>query len=100
QLSPKPTLIPYTTLFRSRHKPTTHSELRGKPLADPGVNLDHPDIVVPNPGGEGFVCRSRHRKTNGHFIFLFVVNPQRIAVNFRLDRKSTRLNSSHVKISY
>src|SRR5690606_41892989 len=67
---PSPTLFPYTTLFRS-------------PVGD-----DHPRRW-PAPaallGGDG-----RHRPRQGR-------DPPRAPGQ---DRKSTRLNSSHVKISY
>src|SRR5690606_40923187 len=78
---PRSTLFPYTTLFRS--------ELRrvhclgeggvgvGELLAVVGGRRDH-DLVGPGPLGER---RQRHPDGGG-------------------DRKSTRLNSSHVKISY
>src|SRR5690606_39684278 len=68
---PSSTLFPYTTLFRSLQR-------RGALLAVPGDVLQHDDgIVHDEPRGR---C---HRHAGEH-----------------RDRKSTRLNSSHVKISY
>src|SRR3712207_8062834 len=79
---PRSTLFPYTTLFRSRPEPPG---ARGDRLAiDPP--LRRPQVVrrgVPDlprrarAAGEGS-CRARER----------------------VDRKSTRLNSSHANISY
>src|SRR5436309_14780708 len=58
---PRPTLFPYTTLFRS---PPPQRREGAQPEGE--IARGHPDV----PG------------------------------DFSLDRKSTRLNSSHVKISY
>src|SRR5690606_41526745 len=85
---PLSTLFPYTTLFRSRSRkpspssvpPSTPSKLKrlrsrrpGEPHADLRAGATPTMIALPPPlMGEG-----RHQ-----------------------DRKSTRLNSSHVKISY
>src|SRR5690606_42004250 len=85
---PRPTLFPYTTLFRSR-----------------GLDANA------NRGG----LSSRRRAARGYIVTVssgnvFPVLPLRDIVVFphmivplfvgREDRKSTRLNSSHVKISY
>src|SRR2546427_6767416 len=80
---PRSTLFPYTTLFRSRsHRRTFHERLRrGEGRAD------GPD-EKPGQGG-----RSRRRD-----------GKRRVARHhvdaWRIDRKSTRLNSSHSQISY
>src|SRR5688572_32245798 len=84
---PRSTLFPYTTLFRSRdghHQP--RAELRlGNLLVDLGRQLvelgdtDHP-----------LAARLAHRH----------VHLQQSVEAARLDRKSTRLNSSHSQISY
>src|SRR5256885_10037083 len=68
---PRSTLFPYTTLFRS--SPT-------------------PSPVIPGFGGGGQSCVVH----NGQFCAGWFMD------NFgsRLDRKSTRLNSSHLVISY
>src|SRR5206468_11572729 len=68
---PRPTLFPYTTLFRSPSPPSSHSPGRAP------RRLTHRS---PSRSRSRFRCRcprSRHR-----------------------DRKSTRLNSSHDQISY
>src|SRR5690349_22160121 len=68
---PRSTLFPYTTLFRSQ-------AAIGEPL------IDHRQIVERAP-----VLAGPHRGGGA-----------RQADHQRVDRKSTRLNSSHVEISY
>src|SRR2546430_11344460 len=75
---PRSTLFPYTTLFRSRRERVSG----GHRLAagDPG-DAAHPRYFFGGaPGGE---CRRREVPGMGS-----------------IDRKSTRLNSSHSQISY
>src|SRR3712207_9005726 len=70
---PRSTLFPYTTLFRSRLPPRTGEQVGGLE--------EHRGPVVEGqlgPAGRGLL-RAAHRL---------------------LDRKSTRLNSSHANISY
>src|SRR5690606_39765066 len=67
---PKSTLFPYTTLFRSRSETAIHSP------------------PFPISCGRG---KPRRHLSRG------AIREQRAAIS---DRKSTRLNSSHVKISY
>src|SRR3712207_8866987 len=71
---PRPTLFPYTTLFRSRREPVLRAlgVERGQPLV-PHAKADR---------GHRPVARAPRRAAG------------------RLDRKSTRLNSSHANISY
>src|SRR3989454_4210207 len=77
---PRSTLFPYTTLFRSRF-----------PGGSPGLppegraDLEQPDVPVP--------------------VGPVVLDPadeagEEAGAQVRLDRKSTRLNSSHLVISY
>src|SRR5258705_2615059 len=68
---PRSTLFPYTTLFRS--SPTEAISCRVAPLAE--VNAESQSKTSESPG------RSR-------------------GLRLGLDRKSTRLNSSHLGISY
>src|SRR3712207_7919856 len=67
---PRSTLFPYTTLFRSHARPLEHR------LGDDGEGDDGAELEA----GDG---DDRHQR-----------------VLQRVDRKSTRLNSSHANISY
>src|SRR3989442_7443060 len=71
---PRSTLFPYTTLFRSQPA-----------LSIDGEIVDGSATVGVSDGGEGIGA---------------VVGTVRCAVGAHVDRKSTRLNSSHVRISY
>src|SRR5256885_6326991 len=75
---PRSTLFPYTTLFRSRHQRGGHRGRRETRLAHPPRRRPS---ARPEPQGPG-LCR------------------QFCADGIRQDRKSTRLNSSHLVISY
>src|SRR3712207_8469837 len=79
---PRSTLFPYTTLFRSL-----------KDSAPMTANL-HPRLtVVRHPLVQHKLTLLRQRETStGEF--------RRLAREISLDRKSTRLNSSHANISY
>src|SRR5690349_24054432 len=70
---PRSTLFPYTTLFRSSDSL--------------GVGGDEPKL-----GGRRCVLASSEAGAHGVL--------ERPDANLRLDRKSTRLNSSHVENSY
>src|SRR5690625_6296912 len=78
---PRSTLLPYTTLFRSRGR-------RRRARAAPGGPARERWVPAPGPGAEGLAGASRLRRDGD------VGRPR------RRDRKSTRLNSSHVAISY
>src|SRR5690242_21126675 len=86
QRPPRSTLFPYTTLFRSSAPETkcffTAAEIKRPGRAGPASSR------VRSGGGLRFGLR-----------FGFGLG-FRIALRFRLDRKSTRLNSSHMSISY
>src|SRR5690606_40791276 len=96
--TPRPPLFPYTTLFRS--------EVGGSGAVD-----DVDAVVQPFHGG----CGQAQRDVAGDFLRLMVEHTGAVVdgahaggrprgEQHRLgeggDRKSTRLNSSHVKISY
>src|SRR5204863_9631603 len=96
-LPPRSTLFPYTTLFRSQKRPRSWSA----PIQEQQsrkAKLHHADG---SPRGFGLHQSSRgvRRKVGNH-------GPQRRFIpllqcrHSRQDRKSTRLNSSHVEISY
>src|SRR2546430_4870501 len=74
---PRSTLFPYTTLFRSRDLTCLHGRGRSaEPHRDRSMHIAGAPILWP--------CAERILSAQGH----------------RIDRKSTRLNSSHSQISY
>src|SRR5947209_17434323 len=77
---PRSTLFPYTTLFRSLPVPRREGRLRPLPR--------------PPGGGEGRPGRDRGRAVRRP------APRARRRVDDAVDRKSTRLNSSHANISY
>src|SRR5256885_12803859 len=77
---PRSTLFPYTTLFRSRLR----VDLDGRVGADDERQLD----------------LGRHRVVVVHLLDLARVEAEILDRRARGDRKSTRLNSSHLVISY
>src|SRR5690606_42007432 len=80
-LAPRPTLFPYTTLFRS-----------------PSRGNIAPDLFVPMAEETG------HIRVLTEWVLERAIADQKAHVRAPIrstrDRKSTRLNSSHVKISY
>src|SRR5690606_39720430 len=93
--TPSSTLFPYTTLFRS-------GDIRQQKSSHFVCNLSQ-SLVVPIPRISRCSADDHLRHDGQGFLFYFViVNHAGLllhAVEMR-DRKSTRLNSSHVKISY
>src|SRR5690606_40129612 len=97
--SPAPTFYPYTTLFRSQFK---------RPIA--GAGDDRAAGADDDRAHRHLAAQSRHLglgKGDVHGARGFVGTHGRTLPGWRrprqavaLDRKSTRLNSSHVKISY
>src|SRR5690606_41981015 len=79
---PRSTLFPYTTLFRSRAPKEPH---RATPAVSVVERVPRP-TEFSDPAEVGTLRRPR--------------NSERVSGVLFLDRKSTRLNSSHVKISY
>src|SRR3712207_6977471 len=79
---PRSTLFPYTTLFRS------HGELGDAAQRQIGFVTEHrrPVIGASAHGSLPFTCKCAHHVRSP---------PDNV-----LDRKSTRLNSSHANISY
>src|SRR5207249_12335313 len=81
---PRPTLFPYTTLFRSRL--VSQGALRGRAGGNVGpLNLLHGPLDLGTQ-------EMKHLLEGDLFAFVLLQG--------RADRKSTRLNSSHVSISY
>src|SRR5256885_6575713 len=81
---PRSTLFPYTTLFRS-----------------PGrVDAEPVDAVLVDPGAVDIDEAAHHARILGHEIVETGKIAERRALAAEGDRKSTRLNSSHLVISY
>src|SRR5690349_23743572 len=77
---PRSTLFPYTTLFRSEWRDREHVRIELEREWE--CILIHLRLVIAGP--TGIACG----------------NADDLRLDFRSDRKSTRLNSSHVEISY
>src|SRR2546428_13535406 len=95
---PRSTLFPYTTLFRSTSiarasitDPTTGQPFPNKMIPEsrfsPASRFFFPYILLPNSPGNRFREEEPRRRREA-------------ALGNHLDRKSTRLNSSHDQISY
>src|SRR5690349_23978331 len=82
QRPPRSTLFPYTTLFRSQFR---------KP-ADPGGSAGDPWLAAQRKLHDR---AERHRQRD-----VLDVEADHAGAGHAEDRKSTRLNSSHVEISY
>src|SRR5690606_41437781 len=97
--SPISTLSPYTTLFRSGRYSFTHDPHHSLPLADL-----HRPVSCRHAAGlrhSNYDAPADPEIDEAHAL---VVEPKQrvetLGPDKRRDRKSTRLNSSHVKISY
>src|SRR5258705_3451724 len=84
---PRSTLFPYTTLFRSYLS-------AAKQIADRAVIGSGPIEFYTDPGKTGFEMSAINRIRS-----IYAANGFR-TVSGEGDRKSTRLNSSHLGISY
>src|SRR5690606_41484901 len=97
--SPESTLLPYTTLFRSRIRSTAAASVhRPDRLGNSRTEAHRPGAV------SGRVDR-RVREENAMVPFnilhpLLPAAMTKFSIVALVDRKSTRLNSSHVKNSY
>src|SRR2546426_12097393 len=95
---PRSTLFPYTTLFRSRGGPLGAGRRRAdRPLR--GLR-GHP--VRPSRGIAGGGAPVTRLSASVGLALLSIVGAALVPVATRalIDRKSTRLNSSHLVISY
>src|SRR5256885_8205270 len=90
---PRSTLFPYTTLFRSEPEPARH-HVRGLFRASEVARIDHVHAVELGGDPRGLLAAELVEVRVG------VALPAALAVPVGLDRKSTRLNSSHLVISY
>src|SRR5207302_9703916 len=96
--SPVPPPFPYTTLFRSRNT--------GEPVPPGNCDVVGAALVAAELRGDGRLVDHRGRLRLRVPLFWTTTGgaskpgPRRVRDLKRRDRKSTRLNSSHVKISY
>src|SRR5690606_40453559 len=95
---PQSTLFPYTTLFRSLSIVTPKPQTTRKNVSAVLTKEDTQIIFLDTPG----ILRPRYEMQRSMMRFLdeSLEAADVICVLWDLDRKSTRLNSSHVKISY
>src|SRR5690606_40561484 len=96
---PRSTLFPYTTLFRSK-RGNSNSQERITLVQNfiDWFGLDSIDCILADRefiGEKWLGFLNEHRIRNNFKVFL-----PRKQKEITVDRKSTRLNSSHVKISY
>src|SRR5256885_13965581 len=95
---PRSTLFPYTTLFRSLFAPGGAGPQPQRPGKRPGQHLpDRMVVVVRGPAEELERRRIQHRPGIEHLEDRLQAPGWKLR---SLDRKSTRLNSSHLVISY
>src|SRR2546430_12772692 len=92
---PRSTLFPYTTLFRSREIAAGITIYAGWGISRPSVTCGH---IVGRFGGQPVATKRWIDCDNVHIAqgCGVIAGPG----DDRLDRKSTRLNSSHSQISY
>src|SRR5699024_12429555 len=89
--TPHPPLFPYTTLFRSETRRLVRQpEIVGMDIVVDFASDDHADNAR---------CRLTDRPAQGE-PRVGAAGRTRVHDGVELDRKSTRLNSSHVSISY
>src|SRR5690606_42068744 len=94
--SPAPALLPYPTLFRSEEAMTELFDIAEREFGGVDVVVHTAGIMPLAPIAQmDLDTFDRVQRTNVRGTFVV----DRLAAQ-RLDRKSTRLNSSHVKISY
>src|SRR5690348_17623285 len=95
QRSPIPTLFPYTTLFRSKSQVVVGAHVQR--LGVSTTKLVGAVEVVRLPINEGYVSAGNAGGRTREAIVEAELEPADVEV---IDRKSTRLNSSHPSISY
>src|SRR5690606_40529019 len=97
RLQPKSTLFTYTTLFRSQDVLDQNIIRGGEYQINDGIKAmkENGAIFVPGQVDEWMDCGNKDVtvETNGRMLKFLHGDGEK-------DRKSTRLNSSHVKISY
>src|SRR5256884_9096755 len=95
---PRSTLFPYTTLFRSHHD---HDGISGDQIWH-GADDNGSGTVGVVALAQAFAANAAHgEKPKRSLLFVvFAAEERGLLGSFYIDRKSTRLNSSHGYISY
>src|SRR5204862_4112051 len=97
RLPPISPLFPYTTLFRSRHDQLAAPDIGIADQVEGGIGRQE---TVAAPGAEQMLRAVADRGVDLRGLRHGPGEFCRRRLGMRLDRKSTRLNSSHVEISY
>src|SRR5256885_15718106 len=95
---PRSTLFPYTTLFRSNPGPLMKSPFSFKQYGQSGAWVCEKYPNVAKHVDDFAFIKSLYSESNDHVPALYQINTG--IARPGLDRKSTRLNSSHLVISY
>src|SRR5690606_40380169 len=96
-LCPPPVpLFPYTTLFRSPQQRV----IAGRYREQQTFQAMRPGVLVIGRETERLAMRHIQAPANATVTHPLAQQRQVFHINIKADRKSTRLNSSHVKISY
>src|SRR5204862_4555222 len=99
-LDPRSALFPYTTLFRSKHWSGQSFGWDPVPMASPGGCAGAGWEGIRLRGGSTASISEPVAERRGLAAAVGGVDPSHRCGRCRGDRKSTRLNSSHVEISY
>src|SRR5688572_31306355 len=94
---PRSTLFPYTTLFRSQELDAAVLDIDCDWLSDTELLANQAIVVRPVAGVD---CSDTPQRTPSRIPEPREVPAISVRSNSDLDRKSTRLNSSHSQISY
>src|SRR5690606_40278445 len=95
--APSPTLLPYTTLFRSGTALAEPRTIRSRTDTPPWCRVNRAESAWLSCARRSEQALGRPPLAGGSKREQIKMTPDEVA---SLDRKSTRLNSSHVKISY
>src|SRR5690606_41546306 len=94
---PRSTLFPYTTLFRSNPEPPEFKEISKEVIQK---TVEQIDAKLSGNEKASSKAKAKLRYIKKNFESNLKKYEEQEAILGERDRKSTRLNSSHVKISY